>query len=144
MTTGKLTGGCLCGAVRYEAAALPIHPPTLCHCTSCRRAAGAHAVAWLTVPRAALRWTGAQPPGAYRSSAAVLREFCARCGTPLAYRHDAHPLEVDLTICSLDAASAQGIAPVDHLWMEDALSWDRPADGRPQWQTTRDRGGPPA
>ena len=35
-------GGCLCGTVRYQAHSL-LYPATLCHCTSCRRAAGAHA-----------------------------------------------------------------------------------------------------
>jgi len=41
----RLTGRCLCGAVRYECGA-PISPAAFCHCESCRRASGAHAVAW--------------------------------------------------------------------------------------------------
>jgi hypothetical protein len=139
-----LSGGCLCGAVRYETAATLLYPPTFCHCSSCRRAAGAHAVAWFTVPLSAVRWAGAQPPAWHRSSPAAQRAFCARCGTPLAYRNDARAPELDLTACSLDAAVAHHVVPVDHIWMQDALSWDRPADGLPQFPTTRGRAPAPA
>jgi hypothetical protein len=76
-----LEGGCLCGAVRYRCAA-PDRPATLCHCTSCRRAAGAHVVAWFTVAASSLSFTEGTP-AIYRSSPPVQRGFCARCGTQL-------------------------------------------------------------
>ncbi|HLB96956.1 MAG TPA: GFA family protein, partial [Acetobacteraceae bacterium] len=53
-----LTGRCLCGAIRYRCGPL-LYPPTLCHCESCRRASGAHAVAWLTIRTVDLAFTGA-------------------------------------------------------------------------------------
>jgi hypothetical protein len=56
MSTGELTGGCLCGAVRYRTGT-PNVPPTLCHCASCRRATGAHAVGLYTVARATAEFT---------------------------------------------------------------------------------------
>jgi hypothetical protein len=40
-----VTGGCLCGSVRYQTA-MPVSPPAFCHCASCRRASGADAMAW--------------------------------------------------------------------------------------------------
>ena len=122
-----LRGGCLCGALRYQCDA-PIGPAACCHCTSCRRAAGAHAVAWFTVPSSSLVFTQGQP-AIYRSSPPVQRAFCARCGTPLTYRHDDWPGEVDATIGSLDEPDR--VAPVAHIWMQDAPSWDRPGDGLP-------------
>jgi len=122
-----LNGGCLCGAVRYQCGE-PIFPPNICHCTSCRRAAGAHAVAWFTVSAASLILTQGQP-AAYRSSPPVERTFCARCGTPLTYRHDGRAGEIDITIGSLDQPDR--VAPVDHIWMQDAPRWDRPGDGLP-------------
>jgi hypothetical protein len=122
-----LEGGCLCGAVRYRCGA-PIYPPTTCHCTSCRRAAGAHAVAWFTVQASSLEFTRDRP-AVYRSSPPVQRAFCARCGTPLTYQHDGRAGEIDITIGSLDQPDQ--VAPVDHIWMQDAPAWDRPGDGLP-------------
>ncbi len=128
MAETALTGRCLCGAVRYRAGAL-LYPPTFCHCESCRRASGAHLVGWLTVRIATFAYTAAAPSG-YESSPGVLREFCGRCGTPLTYRTAKRPDEVDIAVATLDAPGE--VAPVDHIWMLDALAWDRPADGLPQ------------
>jgi hypothetical protein len=127
MTADPLEGGCLCGAVRYRCA-VPARAGAYCHCTSCRRAAGAHAVAWFTVPASSLVFTRGQPQ-IHRSSAPVQRGFCARCGTQLTYGNERWPGEVDVTIGSLDDPSR--VAPAAHIWMEDAASWDRPSDGLP-------------
>jgi hypothetical protein len=105
-----------------------MYPPTYCHCTSCRRAAGAHCVAWLTVEDSSLVFTLGQP-AVHRSSPPVQRGFCARCGTQITYRHEQRVGEVDVTIGSLDEPSR--VAPADHIWMQDAAEWDRPADGLP-------------
>lgn len=128
-----LTGRCLCGSIRYVTDP-PVSQPAFCHCVSCRRAAGAHVVAWMTVARAGLRWLGAQPRQ-FASSPGVQRSFCAACGTPLTYFHDSYGERIDLTIATLDEPGR--VAPVDHIWMEDAVSWDRPADGLPQHRRTR-------
>jgi hypothetical protein len=133
MPDKSLTGRCLCGAVRYRCGP-PLYPATLCHCESCRRAAGAHAVGWVTVDAESLAYT-AEPPTEYRSSPGVFRSFCGRCGTPLSYRREQRAGEVDLTLATLDRPDE--IAPVDHIWMEDALRWDRPADGLPQYPKSR-------
>jgi len=133
MTESLLTGRCFCGAVRYRCAA-PLHPATLCHCESCRRVAGAHVVAWLTIPAASLVYPAAQPVE-FRSSSKVVRSFCSRCGTPLTYRHAERAGEIDVTLATLDRPAE--IVPVDHIWMEDALAWDRPGDGLRQYPKTR-------
>ncbi len=136
MSGNNLTGGCLCGSVRYETAA-PVTEATFCHCRSCRRASGAHSLPWITVARNGLRWQGVAAPTDYRSSPGVTRRFCHRCGTPLAYATDSSPATVDLTIGSLDDPAA--FAPTDHIWMEDAVAWDRPTDGLPASTRTRPR-----
>src|ERR1700694_5387357 len=124
----SLEGRCLCKAVRYRCGPL-LYPPTLCHCESCRRAAGAHAVGWLTVLRSDLHWLAAVPQE-YESSPGVYRGFCGRGGTPLTYRSTARGSEIDVTICSLERPEAA--APADHIWMQDAPAWDRPSDRLPQ------------
>ena len=82
-------GGCLCGALRYRATG-EARFSTLCHCASCRRAAGAPAVAWVTFAEGSFAFTRGEPVQ-FRSSPPVVRSFCGRCGTPLSYRHDALP-----------------------------------------------------
>ena len=99
-----LTGGCYCGAVRYETDGEPFHE-TICHCADCRRIVGAASVAWFTVPRATLRFTR-QEPASVRSSPAVMRRFCGACGTSLTYANDGAPDEIDVTTASLDDAEA--------------------------------------
>jgi hypothetical protein len=122
------TGRCLCGAVQYECGPLQ-GPPTLCHCESCRRASGAHALGWITVAAANLRYAAGRPLE-YQSSPGRHRAFCGRCGSPLTYRSELRAGEVDVTIGSLDEPGRA--APADHIWMEDAPGWDRPADGLPR------------
>jgi hypothetical protein len=129
----ELGGRCLCGAVRYRCGP-PICPPTLCHCESCRRAAGAHVVGWVTVRASSAAFTAA-PPRTFASSPGVERTFCGTCGTPLSYRSERRPGEIDFTIGSLDSPDAA--VPVDHIWMVDAPAWDRPADGLPQHRAGR-------
>ncbi|MBW3568205.1 MAG: GFA family protein [Proteobacteria bacterium] len=124
----QIAGGCLCGAVRYESGS-PVSGPAYCHCASCRRSSGANAVAWMTVDRHGFRYTRGTPRE-YASSAPVRRTFCGDCGSTLTYWNRESPNTIDITIATLDEPSE--IRPVDHIWMSDAIAWDRPADGLPQ------------
>jgi hypothetical protein len=130
--TEILTGRCLCRAVSYQCGA-PVLPPCFCHCESCRRASGAHVVAWVTVNRETFSING--PVRTFASSPPVLRQFCGQCGTPLTYWNEELPGTIDIALTTLDKPDT--MPPADHIWMEDALSWDRPADGRPQYGRSR-------
>ena len=134
--TEVFLGRCLCGAVRYQCGA-PVIPPCFCHCESCRRASGSHIVAWATVARDTFRMSG--PVRSFASSPPVLRQFCEQCGTPLTYCKDESPgtiaKTIDIAIATLD--NPEAMEPVDHVWMEDAVSWDQPDDGRPQYSQSR-------
>jgi hypothetical protein len=72
----------------------------------------------------------------FASSPPVLRQFCEQCGTPVTYWSEGSPQTIDITIATLDEPEA--LEPVDHVWMEDAVSWDRPDDGRPQYGQSRE------
>jgi hypothetical protein len=128
-----LMGGCFCGSVRYESGR-PLYAPTLCHCRSCQRASGAHAVGWYTVRPDTWRVT-AGGLVERQSSLGVWRGYCANCHSPLTYRVATRPLEIDVTIASLDDPGA--VAPADHIYMADAAAWDEPSDGLPQFLATR-------
>ncbi|MBK7974428.1 MAG: GFA family protein [Deltaproteobacteria bacterium] len=125
-----IEGGCLCGAVRYRVTGEPKYR-VMCHCESCRRAAGSPVVAWVTFEPANFAFTKGQPVS-YRSSPPVTRTFCGTCGTPLTYVRVDRPDDVDLTTASLDRPG--DFPPVAHLWMEDALPWVRFGDELPVFQ----------
>ena len=80
-----IEGGCLCGAVRYQASGR-VSNTMVCHCQSCRRQAGSPVVAWVTVPSASFRFTRGRPVE-FHSTPSVTRTFCGTCGTPLSYQH---------------------------------------------------------
>jgi hypothetical protein len=128
VTRSEITGRCFCGTVAFSAGPA-LYAPTLCHCASCRRASGAHAVGWVTVAAEQFEFVQGEPR-VYHSSRDVTRTFCGTCGSPLTYQHQSRGGEIDITIGTLDAPD--DYAPVDHIWMEDALGWDRPGDGLPQ------------
>jgi hypothetical protein len=116
-----MSGACLCGDVRWRIEGTPTSCE-LCHCISCRRAVGAHAVAWMTVRREQLALEGRT--GRYVSSPGVTRTFCPRCGTSLTYETESRPREIDVTL----ASAADGtIEPTGHIWMEDAAGWEQRA-----------------
>lgn len=129
-------GGCLCGAVRYEARG-PAENLCFCHCTSCRRAAGASPVAWGTFPLAQLTITrGAL--ALHKSSPPVERGFCAACGGALTYRHEGRADAIDVTLASLDSPAA--LRPECHIWVSDRVDWAPLADGLPQYARWRSEG----
>jgi hypothetical protein len=80
---GRLSGGCLCGAVRFTAAPRE-HTFGACHCSMCRR--------WAAGPFLAVECDdtvvidNAASLGVYRSSDWAERCFCSKCGTVLFYR----------------------------------------------------------
>ena len=111
-----LTGGCHCGAVRYEAGGEPFER-ALCHCELCRKTTGAPAVAWFTVREADLTISG--EPVRYASSDHAERTFCGRCGTQISFRDAAYADRIDLTTASLDDPEAA--APVEQIWVRSRL-----------------------
>jgi hypothetical protein len=131
-----LQGGCMCGAVRYDAAGAPFNV-TLCHCVDCRRASGAPALAWFSVRRDALRWTRGSP-ARHASSPGVERLFCGQCGTQLTWHGADSAGDIDITIGSLDAPDA--LAPADHTFASQQVRWLHLADGLPRYKRTRNEG----
>jgi hypothetical protein len=75
------TGGCLCGAVRYEVTG-PLRDVVVCHCTMCRKAHG-HFGAYTAAPKQGLRLLEARGLKWYRSSDVARRGFCCECGGTL-------------------------------------------------------------
>ena len=79
------TGGCLCGAIRYESSGEPVFA-LQCHCRDCQRQSGSAFVAAVRVPSAEFRITKGAPKRYVAKSDSgneITRAFCADCGSPL-------------------------------------------------------------
>lgn len=119
-----MTGGCHCGAIRYEVDGAPQHH-ALCHCTDCRRSAGAPVVGWAAFAESEVTVTKGAPV-VYVSSEHGRRSFCGACGTGLFYRNaEVLPGIVDIQSATLDDPAALPaqvhIQTADRIpWMEDA------------------------
>ena len=121
----KLTGGCLCGAVRYEFEGTP-GEAGWCHCRMCQRSSGAPAQAYVVVPLAGFRYVAAKPV-VYRSSARGERRFCASCGSQIEFRDTATPRAVSLNSGTLDEPAL--VPPDRHIWTSSEVPWFAAAPG---------------
>jgi len=127
----RATGGCHCGAVRYEIDGEPI-AHGLCHCTDCRRHAGAPMVGWLMLPEAIFRVTEGVV-AEYVSSEHGRRYFCLTCGTGLFYRNDVTLGGiVDVQSATLDDPDTAP-QPV-HIQIAERIAWMRGADELPAFE----------
>src|SRR6187551_694839 len=93
-------GGCLCGALRFEATADAVESG-YCHCRICQRSTGAPVLAYVSFPVDSFRYVSGTP-SKFASSARGAREFCANCGTQIAFRASTNPRTVDVNVGALD------------------------------------------
>jgi hypothetical protein len=76
------TGGCLCGALRYEAEGGPTYSGH-CYCGDCRRASGSGFIPFMGFPSSALRFSGTSQTFTSKSASGgdAVRNFCSVCGS---------------------------------------------------------------
>ena len=113
-----VTGGCLCGAVRYEADMQPVRAH-LCHCRMCQQAFGNAFAALCGFSTDKFRWVKGRPK-MYRSSTVAERGFCASCGTPLTWEGKGAD-HISFTTGSLDEPNA--IEIIGQLGIESRAPW---------------------
>ncbi|WP_165352763.1 GFA family protein [Loktanella sp. IMCC34160] len=130
----RLTGRCLCGAVRWETDG-PVLWAGHCHCDSCRRATSAPFTTFFGVPRDGVVWTG-QLADHVTSGGSVRRQFCPDCGSQLTYQSTRWPEETHLYAASLDDPSQ--ITPAAHFHFEEKLPWLAITDDLPKYAATAD------
>ncbi len=135
-TSDKATGGCMCGAVRFEATGAPLST-NYCHCTSCRKHTGAPVVTLVGYKIDQVKFTKGERK-IYESSPGVGRAFCGQCGTPLTWEGDGGefgPL-VELLISTFDDPNA--FAPQGHLHHAERISWFETTDNLPRYRAWDD------
>ena len=118
MTAGNLTGGCQCGAVRYEWTVKPAYS-SVCYCRMCQKASGQAMMGFTGGKREHIKWTRGAP-ATFRSSNLAERGFCRDCGTPLTYAFDGTG-RISVTINSLD--DPETMPPTRQYGIESKVAW---------------------
>lgn len=112
------TGGCLCGAVRYESTAAP-RDAGYCHCRMCQILSGAPVLPWASFALGDFSYVKGEPK-VYLSSRDGQREFCENCGSQLAFR-PVGGKTVEINTGTLDDPAA--VRPEYHIWCDSRVAW---------------------
>jgi hypothetical protein len=126
-----IEGGCHCGAIRYaiEGEALT---HALCHCSDCRRHAGAPMVGWTMFLHDQVKVTKGKAK-IYESSQSGRRHFCGECGTGLLYCNaDMLPGIVDVQSCTFDDPDA--VPARVQIQLAERISWMKDAHNLPGFE----------
>lgn len=128
----KITGGCLCGAVRYEVRGRFLRAGH-CHCSRCRRHSGA---AVCTQGRARQDefslLSGAGLVRTYRPDDGSVKAFCSVCGSSLFGGTWPTGTEVSIRLGTVDGDP--GIRPQYHTFVGSKAPWDEILDDLPQYE----------
>ncbi|MGD2074472.1 MAG: GFA family protein [Gammaproteobacteria bacterium] len=123
MNTIPCSGGCACGAVRYQANS----PPSFsfhCQCRQCQRASGAGHASLFVVPADAVSLTGELKfyDQIADDGSTVSRGFCPVCGSPVVGKTSGHPDILLFTAASLDDPAL--FKPEKVVWSASGQPWD--------------------
>ena len=131
--TAIRSGGCHCGAVRYQVSG-PLRDIVACHCRECQRvngSVGAHSRTsndhLNVIEQRGLSW--------YRISDKARRGFCRECGSPLFWQSDGQP-STGIVVGSLDDTS--DLKMLGHIFVAEKASHDEITDGLPQFEQSSD------
>jgi hypothetical protein len=121
----KVTGGCHCGHIAYEA---EVDPTTIrvCHCTDCQRLSGAAFRANIPSLPGSFSLTKGTPKIYMKTAESGNKRahgFCPECGTPIyATSSEPKPSTYGLRVGSIDQR-AQFASPARQIWCRSALPW---------------------
>ena len=121
-----ITGGCLCGEVRYRAkreALWVVH----CHCRWCKKHSGSAFVTIVMFRVSNVVWVAAKPT-VYESSPGVERGFCPTCGSTLTF---ARPDRDEMSVFAGSLDNPNDISPSKHVFAEQRCEWLHLDDGLP-------------
>ena len=118
----KITGGCLCGKVRYSGEAEPVFVG-VCHCSDCQKFTGSAFAVVVGVPESAISTQGRV--ASYRktgeSGKTIERRFCPECGSSIADVAEALPGVMMIGGGTLDDAS--WVKPMAQIYCDSAQPW---------------------
>ena len=129
--TTKVSGGCLCGRIRYEAEVF-LKNGYICHCTVCQKSTGQPAEISVLIKAGTLNYLKDEPKY-YVSSKSGKRGFCGECGSRIVWQA-ADPLydwTTNLDVGSLDNPSEARIAC--HMCVDTQLPWYKICEDLPKF-----------
>lgn len=125
----QISGGCLCGSVRYTCAADPVMV-ALCHCHHCQKQSGSAYSVNVGIPKGSLQVTSGKT-AVYQDTGSsgmpVYRHFCSGCGSPIFSDVVASPQLDWLKAGTLDDTS--WVKPAVSIWCESAQGWVTSPEG---------------
>jgi hypothetical protein len=131
VTDQPLTGGCLCGGVRFEVSE-PLVSASYCHCTRCQRRTGTAAAASARIVPGSLKFlAGEELISAYRPPDGFAKVFCSACGGALWSQSQEDPEIISVRLGTFDCDP--GIRPSYRQFVAYAAPWEPlPNDGLPR------------
>jgi hypothetical protein len=131
-----LTGGCLCGGVRYEVTETPVLAG-YCHCTRCQRRTGSAAACSALIVPGSLRITeGEELLGSFDPPDGWSKVFCSACGGALWAQSNDDPGLCNVRLGTFDGDP--GIAPSYRQFTAYAAAWEPiPDDGLARYPERR-------
>jgi hypothetical protein len=137
----SITGGCGCGAVRFEVTE-PFVSATYCHCTRCQRRSGTAASANARTSEGSFRVVqGEDRLRSWKPDAGAEKFFCGDCGSALFSRTGDDPPGIGVRLGAIDGDP--GIRPQARQFVSYAACWeDLPDDGLPRFPESRSAGRP--
>ena len=139
MSDAVLTGGCGCGAVRFEVSQ-PLVSAGYCHCTRCQRRTGTAASASaVTAPGSFHITQGEDVIKAWKPDGGFEKWFCGECGSALFSRSPSDPDVIGVRLGAIDGDP--GVRPSSRQFVAYAAVWEPvPEDGLPHHPEARPRG----
>jgi hypothetical protein len=128
-----LTGGCLCGGVRFELSE-PLLGGLYCHCKRCQRRSGSgFSATGLAAPRSFRVVSGDELVSSWDpGDGGWIKSFCGECGSQLFIANAEDPSRIGVRLGALDGDS--GIHPGAHQFTAYAPAWAPvPDDGLPRF-----------
>ena len=118
----KITGGCHCGAITYEAE-IDAKMVVVCHCTDCQTLSGSAFRVVVPAKREGFKLTG--EPKIYVKTGESGRKrrqgFCANCGTPIYSADVTNPQVFNIRVGTVRQRA--DLQPKVQIWCRSALSW---------------------
>lgn len=139
MTAPSVTGGCLCGAIRFELTE-PATAAGYCHCTRCQKRTGGASSAQARIDGRTFRLLegeelvrGWLPPGG-----GFEKCFCSECGSHLFSRNPDDPTQMSIRMAAFD--DDPGVRPSWRAYVAYAATWEPiPDDGLERFDEARPR-----